>query len=104
MANGGIYDHIGSGFTRYSTDEKWLVPHFEKMLYDNALLINAYTEAYQITQHPEYEKLVHDLIQFIKRDMMNRDSSFIPQSMPIQKEKKGNITFGQKGDHDPFRR
>lgn len=76
MANGGIYDHIGSGFTRYSTDEKWLVPHFEKMLYDNALLIDAYTEAYQITQHPEYEKLVQDLIQFIKRDMMNRDGSF----------------------------
>lgn len=76
MANGGIYDHIGSGFTRYSTDEKWLVPHFEKMLYDNALLIDAYTEAYQITQHHEYEKLVQDLIQFIKRDMMNRDGSF----------------------------
>lgn len=68
----------------------------KKMLYDNALLIDAYTEAYQITQHHEYEKLVQDLIQFIKRDMMNRDGSFIPQSMPIQKEKKGNITFGQK--------
>ncbi|WP_371930232.1 thioredoxin domain-containing protein [Bacillus pumilus] len=76
MANGGIYDHIGSGFSRYSTDEKWLVPHFEKMLYDNALLMEAYTEAYQLTQQPEYEKLVHHLIQFIKQDMINRDGSF----------------------------
>ncbi|MFP3393671.1 hypothetical protein SB782_33390, partial [Brevibacillus sp. SIMBA_076] len=68
MANGGIYDHIGSGFSRYSTDEKWLVPHVEKMLYDNALLMEAYTEAYQLTQQPEYENLVHHLIQFIKQD------------------------------------
>ncbi|MEH7795788.1 thioredoxin domain-containing protein [Bacillus safensis] len=76
MANGGIYDHIGSGFSRYSTDEKWLVPHFEKMLYDNALLMEAYTEAYQLTSKPEYEKLVQRLIQFIKQDMMNSSSSF----------------------------
>lgn len=76
IANGGIYDHVGSGFSRYSTDEKWLVPHFEKMLYDNALLMEAYTEAYQLTQQPEYEKLVHRLIHFIKRDMMNPDGFF----------------------------
>ncbi|WP_368240438.1 MULTISPECIES: thioredoxin domain-containing protein [Bacillus] len=76
MANGGIYDHIGSGFSRYSTDEKWLVPHFEKMLYDNALLMEAYTEAYQLTSKPEYEKLVQRLIQFIKQDMMNLGGSF----------------------------
>lgn len=76
MANGGIYDHIGSGFSRYSTDEKWLVPHFEKMLYDNALLMEAYTEAYQLTPKPEYEKLVQRLIQFIKQEMMNPDGSF----------------------------
>ncbi|MGY3218512.1 thioredoxin domain-containing protein [Bacillus sp. TE9122W] len=76
MANGGIYDHIGSGFSRYSTDEKWLVPHFEKMLYDNALLMEAYTKAYQLTSKPEYEKLVQRLIQFIKQDMMNSSSSF----------------------------
>ncbi|MEK4373813.1 thioredoxin domain-containing protein [Bacillus sp. FSL L8-0215] len=76
MANGGIYDHIGSGFSRYSTDEKWLVPHFEKMLYDNALLMEAYTEAYQLTSKPEYEKLVQRLIQFIKQDMMNSSGSF----------------------------
>ncbi|MCY7722149.1 thioredoxin domain-containing protein [Bacillus safensis] len=76
MANGGIYDHIGSGFSRYSTDEKWLVPHFEKMLYDNALLMEAYTEAYQLTSKPEYKKLVQHLIQFIKQDMMHPGGSF----------------------------
>ncbi|MBG9824367.1 hypothetical protein ABE33_03335 [Bacillus safensis] len=76
MANGGIYDHVGSGFSRYSTDEKWLVPHFEKMLYDNALLMEAYTEAYQLTSKPEYKKLVQHLIQFIKQDMMHPGGSF----------------------------
>ena len=50
MAQGGIYDHLGGGFARYSTDERWLVPHFEKMLYDNALLATAYLEAYQQTE------------------------------------------------------
>lgn len=56
MANGGIYDHIGYGFARYSTDDEWLVPHFEKMLYDNALLLTAYTEAYQVTQNSRYKR------------------------------------------------
>ena len=50
MARGGIYDHLGGGFARYSTDDRWLVPHFEKMLYDNALLTSAYLEAYQATR------------------------------------------------------
>ncbi len=53
MAAGGIYDQIGGGFARYSTDERWLVPHFEKMLYDNALLARVYVEAYQVTKNPD---------------------------------------------------
>ena len=53
MARGGIYDHLGGGFARYSTDDRWLVPHFEKMLYDNALLASAYLEAYQLTHDAE---------------------------------------------------
>lgn len=57
MARGGIFDHIGGGFSRYSTDDKWLIPHFEKMLYDNALLIPAYLEAYQITKKDAMRKL-----------------------------------------------
>jgi uncharacterized protein YyaL (SSP411 family) len=57
MARGGIYDHLAGGFARYSVDERWLVPHFEKMLYDNALLTNAYLEAYQATANPEFARL-----------------------------------------------
>ena len=52
MARGGIYDHLGGGFARYSTDERWLAPHFEKMLYDNALLASVYLEAFQVTGDP----------------------------------------------------
>ncbi|WP_338058959.1 thioredoxin domain-containing protein [Bacillus zhangzhouensis] len=98
MANGGIYDHIGSGFSRYSTDEKWLVPHFEKMLYDNALLMEAYTEAYQLTQQPEYEKLVHHLIQFMKRDMMNPGGSFYSAIDADSEGKEGQFYVWSKDE------
>ena len=54
MARGGIYDHLGGGFARYSTDERWLAPHFEKMLYDNALLSSVYLEAFQLTGDPGF--------------------------------------------------
>ncbi|MCC2527337.1 thioredoxin domain-containing protein [Bacillus halotolerans] len=76
MANGGIYDHIGYGFARYSTDDEWLVPHFEKMLYDNALLLTAYTEAYQVTQNSRYKKICEQIITFIQREMTYNDGSF----------------------------
>ena len=58
MYRGGLFDHVGGGFSRYSTDERWLVPHFEKMLYDNALLALAYTEAFQDTRRPLYEQVI----------------------------------------------
>ncbi|QJC98446.1 YyaL [Bacillus mojavensis] len=76
MANGGIYDHIGYGFARYSTDDEWLVPHFEKMLYDNALLLTAYTEAYQVTQNSRYKDICEQIITFIQREMTHEDGSF----------------------------
>ncbi|UJL45404.1 thioredoxin domain-containing protein [Virgibacillus sp. NKC19-16] len=76
MADGGIFDHIGFGFSRYSTDKKWLVPHFEKMLYDNALLLIAYTECYQITNNPFYKKIAEQIITFIKREMTNSEGAF----------------------------
>ena len=57
MYRGGLFDHVGGGFSRYSTDDKWLVPHFEKMLYDNALLVLAYLEAYQATKNPLYKRV-----------------------------------------------
>ncbi|MFG3611719.1 thioredoxin domain-containing protein [Rummeliibacillus stabekisii] len=73
---GGIYDHIGFGFARYSTDRMWLVPHFEKMLYDQALLIQCYTEAYQITKDEKYKQIVYETINFIKREMQHPEGGF----------------------------
>ncbi|MFD1167690.1 thioredoxin domain-containing protein [Oceanobacillus caeni] len=76
MAAGGIWDHIGYGFARYSTDEEWLVPHFEKMLYDNALLLMVFTECYQITKNPFYRQISEQIITFIKREMTSNEGAF----------------------------
>ncbi len=76
MANGGIFDHVGFGFSRYSTDEKWLVPHFEKMLYDNALLLMAYTECYQITKNERYKTISEQIITFVLREMHDSEGGF----------------------------
>lgn len=76
MRKGGIYDHIGFGFARYSTDNYWLVPHFEKMLYDNALLLMAFTEAFQITEKFIYRKTAVEIIEYILRDMTNPEGGF----------------------------
>ncbi|NLK00081.1 MAG: thioredoxin domain-containing protein [Clostridia bacterium] len=76
MYRGGIYDHIGFGFARYSVDQKWLVPHFEKMLYDNALLALCYGEAYQATQRPLYKKVVKEIFTYILRDMSHEKGGF----------------------------
>ncbi len=76
MRMGGIYDQIGFGFHRYSTDKKWLVPHFEKMLYDQALLTLAYTEAYQATGKPRYRETVQEILTYILRDMTSPEGGF----------------------------
>lgn len=76
MYRGGIFDHIGYGFSRYSTDQKWLVPHFEKMLYDNALLAIAYLEAYQVTLKEEYAKVAEKIFTYILRDMTHPQGGF----------------------------
>ncbi|MET1138799.1 hypothetical protein ABWW12_23235, partial [Bacillus subtilis] len=73
---GGIYDHVGYGFARYSTDDEWLVPHFEKMLYDNALLLIAYTEAYQITKNERYKQISEQIITFVRREMTDEKGAF----------------------------
>ncbi|HXS37085.1 MAG TPA: thioredoxin domain-containing protein [Flavipsychrobacter sp.] len=69
MIKGGIYDQIGGGFARYATDAKWLVPHFEKMLYDNALLISALCDGYSITKNPIYKKIIEETITFTEREL-----------------------------------
>ncbi len=71
IANGGIYDHIGGGFYRYSTDPKWKIPHFEKMLYDNAQAISLYSKAYTIFKDPAYKSMVYQTIGFLEREMKN---------------------------------
>ncbi len=76
IANGGIYDHIGGGFARYSVDGKWFVPHFEKMLYDNAQLISLYSEAYQHTPTPLYQRVVEESITWLEREMKGDNGGF----------------------------
>ncbi|HKO31294.1 MAG TPA: aldo/keto reductase, partial [Nitrospiraceae bacterium] len=76
MAAGGIYDHIGGGFARYSTDERWLVPHFEKMLYDNALLARTYLEAYQVTKQASYRQVTTEVLEYILREMTDPAGGF----------------------------
>lgn len=76
MRAGGIYDQVGFGFHRYSTDRKWLVPHFEKMLYDQAMMIMAYTEAWQISQDPLYRTVVLEIADYLQREMCSPDGAF----------------------------
>jgi uncharacterized protein YyaL (SSP411 family) len=76
MASGGIYDHLGGGFARYSVDERWLVPHFEKMLYDEALLTQVYVHAWQVTGEPRYRQVVEETVGYVLRDLRHPDGGF----------------------------
>jgi uncharacterized protein YyaL (SSP411 family) len=76
MATGGMYDQLGGGFHRYSVDERWLVPHFEKMLYDNALLARAYLDAWQLTNDPAVRRVVEETLAFVEREMTSPEGGF----------------------------
>ena len=76
MARGGIYDHLGGGFHRYSTDERWLVPHFEKMLYDNASLAWTYLEAYQVSGKTMYSSVVREILDYVLKEMAHAGGGF----------------------------
>jgi uncharacterized protein YyaL (SSP411 family) len=76
MAMGGIYDHLQGGFARYSTDANWHVPHFEKMLYDNAQLVTLYAQAYQVTKNPLYKKTVYETLDFVKQELTSPEGAF----------------------------
>ena len=76
MAQGGIHDHLGGGFARYSVDRHWLVPHFEKMLYDNAQLARTFLHAYQVTGEPSYEAVVRDVLGYLEREMRSPEGGF----------------------------
>ena len=76
MDSGGIHDHVGGGFARYSTDQRWLAPHFEKMLYDNALLSVLYSEIYAITLNPNYLNVLQKIFRYVQREMTSNDGAF----------------------------
>ncbi|MCX8103443.1 MAG: thioredoxin domain-containing protein [Candidatus Bipolaricaulota bacterium] len=76
MARGGIYDQVGGGFHRYCIDAQWRIPHFEKMLYDNALLVWTYLEAYQVTKKPLYRRIVEETLDYVMREMTSPEGGF----------------------------
>ena len=96
MRMGGIYDQVGYGFHRYSTDEKWFVPHFEKMLYDQAGLILAYLEAYQVTGKEEYGKTVREVLSFVLKDMRGKEKGFYSAIDADSEGEEGKYYFWTK--------
>jgi len=98
MRAGGIYDHVGFGFHRYSTDPFWLVPHFEKMLYDQALLCMAYTEAYQVTGKQIYLQTAEEIISYVFRDMTSPDGAFYSAEDADSEGKEGGFYLWRADD------
>jgi uncharacterized protein YyaL (SSP411 family) len=94
MALGGIFDQVGGGFARYSTDKKWHVPHFEKMLYDNAQLVSLYSDAYLITKNELYKETVYRSLEFIKRELTNKEGAFYSSLDADSTNKEGHLEEG----------
>lgn len=90
MANGGIYDALGGGFCRYAVDQKWHIPHFEKMLYDNAQMVSLYADAYLVSKNPVYKKTVMETLEFVERELSVLKVNFILRLMQIVKITKVN--------------
>jgi hypothetical protein len=76
MAERGLYDHLGGGFHRYTVEREWRIPHFEKMLYDNAQLVSLYSKAYEVTKKPAYQRVVKETLEFVHREMTSPDGAF----------------------------
>jgi len=94
MAYGGIYDHVGGGFSRYSVDAKWHVPHFEKMAYDNGQLISLYAKAHARTQNPLYQKVVEQSIAFLQGELMDRNGGFYSSLDADSRDASGELREG----------
>ncbi len=94
MAAGGMYDHVGGGFHRYSTDARWLVPHFEKMLYDNALLTADYLEALQVTGREDFARIAREILRYVQRDMTSPEGAFYSASDADSPDPKGRREEG----------
>ncbi len=94
MAAGGMYDHVGGGFHRYSTDAQWLVPHFEKMLYDNALLAMAYLEGYQATGNEDFARVAREILRYVERDMTSPEGAFYSATDADSPTPRGRLEEG----------
>ncbi|MEO6488980.1 MAG: thioredoxin domain-containing protein, partial [Ferruginibacter sp.] len=102
MLNGGIYDHLAGGMSRYSTDTQWLAPHFEKMLYDNALLVNVLSDAYQITKDTFYADSIHKTLAFFIREMRHSEGGFFAALDADSEGEEGKFYVWQKAEIDRF--
>lgn len=94
MADGGIYDAIGGGFSRYSVDEKWHIPHFEKMLYDNAQLVSLYSDAYLVSKNESYKKTVYETLNFVEKELMASNGAFYSSIDADSKNKEKKLEEG----------
>ena len=104
MAMGGMYDHVGGGFHRYSVDEKWLVPHFEKMLYDNAQLASTYARAYELTDDAYYAEIVRETLDYVLREMTSPDGAFFSaQDAEVDAMEGGNYLWTEQEVRDTLK-